>query len=525
MSKKYTFLQSFSRSVLVVFFICSLVIPSVSYGAGGPGGSSVLKIDVTDDGGLANGFANCTTSGMKAFIGMPDTGSNRATADLLINNAGEIYNFAITNPGSGYTTVPTVLIDKVSLIGVCSKTPLAKATIAGGVVTGLEIIGSCKPTNDPTAPTTVTIDNAPLGPGFSNAYAVPTVVDGLITQITVTIPGTGYATAPLVTINSPYCQHPPKAVATLSSSSGGGTKPVLTEVHPVPTPTTSTSPYYTFKSSETGTIKYGGACDSATKTVDYANVSTSVTFKKPLTTNTPLSIGTYTDCTITVTGATSKLDSLPLDVPDFTIGALEEVTPVVSPSSTTTPSYTFKSTTGGIIAFPDACKSSTTTAVAGNNIIKFTPLTPGGTYGTCTMYVTSNGVKSNTLNIKPFTVASSATPDSGSGSGSSLGSGSNGSNSYSNTEGIKNPLGDKFLDLSSFVYAMLDIVLMIGVPLIVLAIIYCGFLFVVAQGNSEAIGKAKKALLYTIIGAALLLGCFVLAKAIAGTVVEIQKGV
>lgn len=66
---------------------------------------------------------------------------------------------------------------------------------------------------------------------------------------------------------------------------------------------------------------------------------------------------------------------------------------------------------------------------------------------------------------------------------------------------------------------------MIGVPIVVLAIIYCGFLFVKAMGNPEEISKAKNALLYTVIGAALLLGCFVLANAIAGTVAEISKGV
>jgi len=57
---------------------------------------------------------------------------------------------------------------------------------------------------------------------------------------------------------------------------------------------------------------------------------------------------------------------------------------------------------------------------------------------------------------------------------------------------------------------------------VAIAIIYSGFLFVTAQGNSEKLTKAKKALLYTIIGAALLLGSYVIATAIGKTVDEIK---
>lgn len=70
---------------------------------------------------------------------------------------------------------------------------------------------------------------------------------------------------------------------------------------------------------------------------------------------------------------------------------------------------------------------------------------------------------------------------------------------------------------------MLEIVMIVGVPIVALAIIYTGFLFVSAQGNSEALTKAKKSLLYTLIGAALLLGAFVLAEAIGKTVDEIKS--
>ncbi len=89
--------------------------------------------------------------------------------------------------------------------------------------------------------------------------------------------------------------------------------------------------------------------------------------------------------------------------------------------------------------------------------------------------------------------------------------------------GIKNPLGPNLQDIPSFIRAIIDFVLLIGIPIVALAIIYCGFLFVTAAGNSEKLKKAKQALLYTLIGAALLLGAFVVADAIKGTVDEIKS--
>ncbi len=96
-------------------------------------------------------------------------------------------------------------------------------------------------------------------------------------------------------------------------------------------------------------------------------------------------------------------------------------------------------------------------------------------------------------------------------------------NSISINTGIKNPLGDNLKTLPDFIAAILNIVLVIGIPIVALAIIYSGFLFVTAQGNTEKLSKAKKAILYTLIGAALLLGAFVIANAIKGTVEQISS--
>lgn len=91
---------------------------------------------------------------------------------------------------------------------------------------------------------------------------------------------------------------------------------------------------------------------------------------------------------------------------------------------------------------------------------------------------------------------------------------------------IENPLGENGpQDIPDFIERAIDVILVIGVPIVVLAIIYSGFLFVSAQGNAEKLKTAKKAILYSVIGAVLLLGAFVIANAIGDTVNDIKKGV
>ncbi len=84
---------------------------------------------------------------------------------------------------------------------------------------------------------------------------------------------------------------------------------------------------------------------------------------------------------------------------------------------------------------------------------------------------------------------------------------------------IKNPI--HIDNINDFILVLLQGVIKIGIPIIALAIIYCGFLFVAAQGNSEKLSKAKDALIYTIIGAAILLGAWALAQLISETVLAL----
>ena len=66
-------------------------------------------------------------------------------------------------------------------------------------------------------------------------------------------------------------------------------------------------------------------------------------------------------------------------------------------------------------------------------------------------------------------------------------------------------------------------ILPIGGVIAVLMIMYAGFLFVTAGGEPAKITKAKDALLYAAIGAAILLGAWVISEAIGGTIKELKK--
>ena len=158
--------------------------------------------------------------------------------------------------------------------------------------------------------------------------------------------------------------------------------PILAEVTRIASPTNDSTPDYTFSSTEAGTITYGGSCSSRT-TVAVAGDNT-------ITLNT-LSEGTYSDCTISVTGSTGNVSSSHT-ITSFTVvipPVISEVTAVISPTIDTTPNYTFSSSKAGTITYGGSCSSSTTVAVAGNNTITFNALT-NGTYDDCTIRVTGN---------------------------------------------------------------------------------------------------------------------------------------
>ena len=87
------------------------------------------------------------------------------------------------------------------------------------------------------------------------------------------------------------------------------TAPVIAEVTPVRTPTTDTTPDYTFSSTKAGTISYGGSCSS--------NTTINISGNNTITLNS-LSDGTYSDCIIVVRGAAGDVSNT-LTTTSFTV--------------------------------------------------------------------------------------------------------------------------------------------------------------------------------------------------------------
>ena len=92
--------------------------------------------------------------------------------------------------------------------------------------------------------------------------------------------------------------------------------------------------------------------------------------------------------------------------------ALTEVTAITTPTTDTTPDYTFSSTGSGSITYSGSCSSSTTIATIGNNTITLNSLSDD-TYADCTITVSktifteeSEKKLSGSLTITPFTVSS-----------------------------------------------------------------------------------------------------------------------
>ena len=81
---------------------------------------------------------------------------------------------------------------------------------------------------------------------------------------------------------------------------------------------------------------------------------------------------------------------------------------------------------------------------------------------------------------------------------------------------VQNPINVS--DLSEFVARVLGIILKIAIPIVAAFIIYSGLTFVLARGNSEKLEKAKTRLLYTLIGAGVLLGAWMIASVIKATI-------
>ena len=93
-------------------------------------------------------------------------------------------------------------------------------------------------------------------------------------------------------------------------------KPVLTEITTITTPTNDRTPNYTFSSSESGSITYGGSCSSSTTSAISGNNTITLV---------SLSDGTYSNCTIIVTDSAGNVSNT-LTITSFTVDTTDNTT-------------------------------------------------------------------------------------------------------------------------------------------------------------------------------------------------------
>ena len=157
-------------------------------------GSNVAAIGSLGVIAITNPGSGYTTA-PSVTISAPPGGSNgvQATAVASITvGAGGVQSIQVTNTGSGYTSVPTVEIGAPNLSG--GTQAVAFATIAGGNVVAISI---STPGSGYTTVPSVSI----TGGGGSSATANATLSTGIVNSITITDAGSGYTSPPTVTIS------------------------------------------------------------------------------------------------------------------------------------------------------------------------------------------------------------------------------------------------------------------------------------------------------------------------------------
>ena len=154
---------------------------------------------------------------------------------------------------------------------------------------------------------------------------------------------------------------------------GDFTAPIAAEVAEVTSYTNDNTPSYTFSSTETGTITYGGSCSSPTTTTNlgYNNTTTIVLNS--------LSDDTYSDCTIKVTDSSGNAGNT-LTITSFTVDTTAPTISSITPADNTTWVDVSSSLS---VNFSEPMKASTLTTNTSNTNCSGTFQVSSDSFSTC----------------------------------------------------------------------------------------------------------------------------------------------
>ena len=143
-----------------------------------------------------------------------------SAASVLFTKTAAVSSLSVTTAGSGYTSTPTVAItahgtdDALTGVTGAQATADAVVTSSGGVVDTITV------TDDGGGGYTMGIPTVSFsGGGGSGAAATAVLTLGSVTSITIVAGGSGYSSAPTITISDPLTGDPATATATVTALS------------------------------------------------------------------------------------------------------------------------------------------------------------------------------------------------------------------------------------------------------------------------------------------------------------------
>lgn len=81
---------------------------------------------------------------------------------------------------------------------------------------------------------------------------------------------------------------------------------------------------------------------------------------------------------------------------------------------------------------------------------------------------------------------------------------------------LQNPLNA--VDIQDFLFGIVSIAIVFAIPIVMVMLIYAGFLYVTARGNPEQLKQAQRALIYGIIGGVIITSAYAIIEIVQNTV-------
>jgi hypothetical protein len=201
-----------------------------------------------------NSVSSAQWNDERVIIGDPSKGLfNWDGANLV--SIGSVGTIGITNPGSGYTTAPTVTISAPNNTNGVQATAVSTITQGSGGIARIDVTAGG---TGYTAVPGVSI-GAPDQTGGIQAEAFATISSGVVVAVTVSNAGSGYTTAPTVTFssgaataNAVVATGQVNSISLTNAGTGYTSNPTITIAAP-PSGTTATA-IASFNTFKTGTV-------------------------------------------------------------------------------------------------------------------------------------------------------------------------------------------------------------------------------------------------------------------------------